>query len=46
MSWRIIDVAEDGRHLHAERDWLVIEEKHTEIGRVPGRRRFHHVFFR
>ena len=35
MSWRIIDVAEDGRYLHAERDWLVIQDKRTEIGRVP-----------
>lgn len=35
MSWRIIDVAEDGRYLHAERDWLVVEEKGSEIGRVP-----------
>jgi len=35
MSWRIIDIAEDGRYLHAERDWLAIEEKGVEIGRIP-----------
>ena len=35
MSWRIIDVTQDGRYLHAERNWLVIEEKQNEIGRVP-----------
>ena len=35
MSWRIIDVAEDGRYLHADRDWLVIEQKRAEIGRIP-----------
>jgi len=35
MSWRIIDVVEDGRYLHAERDWLVVEEKGHKIGRVP-----------
>jgi CRISP-associated protein Cas1 len=35
MTWRIIDVAEDGRYLHAERDWLVVKEGRTELGRVP-----------
>jgi len=35
MSWRIIDVAKDGRYLHAERDWLVIEADRAEVGRVP-----------
>lgn len=35
MSWRIIDIEQDGRYLHAERDWLVIEENRAEIGRVP-----------
>lgn len=35
MSWRIIDVAEDGRYLHTVRDWLVVEEGRKEIGRVP-----------
>jgi len=35
MSWRIIDVIEDGRYLHAERDWLVVKKQGTEIGRVP-----------
>lgn len=35
MSWRVIDVSEDGRYLHAERDWLVVQDKRTEIGRVP-----------
>ena len=22
MSWRIIDVTQDGRYLHADRDWI------------------------
>jgi CRISPR-associated protein Cas1 len=35
MSWRIIDVVEDGRYLHIERDWLVVEENKLELGRVP-----------
>ncbi|TCS61620.1 type II CRISPR-associated endonuclease Cas1 [Varunaivibrio sulfuroxidans] len=35
MSWRIIDITQDGRYLHAEREWLVIREEQTEIGRVP-----------
>jgi len=35
MSWRIIDVTQDGRYLHAERDWLVVEEKRVEIDRIP-----------
>lgn len=28
-------MAEDGRYLHAERDWLVVEQGREEIGRVP-----------
>ncbi len=35
MNWRIIDVTEDGHYLHADRDWLVIEQKRAEIGRAP-----------
>lgn len=35
MSWQIIDVIEDGRYLHAEREWIVIEENKVELGRVP-----------
>lgn len=35
MSWRIIDVTEDGRYLHADRDWLVVEADRAEVGRVP-----------
>jgi CRISPR-associated protein Cas1 len=35
MSWQIIDVVEDGRYLHAARDWLVVEAGREEIGRVP-----------
>lgn len=35
MSWRIIDVTQDGRYLHADRDWLVVEEKGSEVGRAP-----------
>ena len=35
MAWRIIDVVEDGRYLHTERDWLVVEENRRQIGRIP-----------
>lgn len=35
MSWRVIDVAEDGRHLHAQGQWVVVRHDSTEIGRVP-----------
>jgi len=35
VSWRIIDVAEDGRYLHAGRNSLVIQENKLEIGRIP-----------
>lgn len=35
MNWRVIDVSQDGRYLHADRDWLVVEEKGSEIGRAP-----------
>ncbi len=34
MSWRVIDIAESGRYLHAEREWLVVEHQQVEIGRV------------
>ena len=29
MTWRIVDVTQDGRYLHAERDWLVVREKQS-----------------
>ncbi len=32
MTWRIIDVARDGRYLHTDRNWLVIAENRVEIG--------------
>ncbi len=35
MTWQIVDVSQDGRYLHAERDWLIVEEKKIEIGRLP-----------
>jgi len=35
MSWRIVDVAEDGRYLHTDRNWLVVEANRQEVGRVP-----------
>jgi CRISPR-associated protein Cas1 len=35
MTWQIVDVSQDGRYLHAERDWLIVEENKKEIGRLP-----------
>ena len=35
MTWQIVDVSQDGRYLHVERDWLIVEEKEKEIGRLP-----------
>lgn len=35
MSWRVIDVAEDGRHLHAYGQWVVVSHHSKEVGRVP-----------
>ena len=35
MSWRVIDLAEDGRHLHAQGQWVVVSHKSAEVGRVP-----------
>ena len=35
MSWRVIDVSEDGRYLHAEGRWVVVKQDSIEIGRVP-----------
>jgi CRISP-associated protein Cas1 len=35
MSWQIIDVIKDGHYLHADREWIVVEENRVEIGRVP-----------
>ena len=32
---RIVEVAEDGRHISSERGFLVVREKDKEIGRVP-----------
>lgn len=34
MTWRIIDIFQDGRYLHAEREWLILSESKTEIGRI------------
>jgi len=34
MSWQIIDLAEDGRYLHSERQWLIVKDKNAELGRV------------
>ena len=34
MSWRVIDIAESGRYLHADREWLIIKEGSIELGRV------------
>lgn len=34
MSWRVIDVTQDGRYLHVDRESLVVEENRQEIGRV------------
>lgn len=35
MSWRIIEISEDGRYLHADRQVLVISAERAELGRVP-----------
>ena len=35
MSWRVIDLAEDGRHLHAQGQWVVVSHNSAEVGRVP-----------
>ena len=35
MSWRIIDVTQSGRYLHAERESLIVLEKRKELGRIP-----------
>ena len=35
MSWRVIDLAEDGRHLHAQGRWVVVKHESTEVGRIP-----------
>lgn len=32
---RIVDIATDGRHLSAERGFLIVSEERREIGRVP-----------
>ena len=32
---RIVEIAEDGRHLSSERGFLLVREKNKEIGRVP-----------
>lgn len=34
MTWRVVDIAQDGRYLHAEREWLILSESKTEIGRI------------
>lgn len=35
MIGRIIEIAQDGRYLHAERGFLVIKEGQNEVGRIP-----------
>lgn len=35
MTGRIVEIAEDGRHLSALRGFLVVAERGTELGRVP-----------
>ncbi len=35
MSWQIVDVVEDGRYLHTDREWMVVKENQIEIGRIP-----------
>ncbi|HYG85724.1 MAG TPA: type II CRISPR-associated endonuclease Cas1 [Azospirillum sp.] len=35
MTGRIVEIAEDGRHLSLSRGFLVVEERGREIGRVP-----------
>lgn len=35
MIGRIVEIAEDGRHLSAHRGFMVVEADHKEIGRVP-----------
>lgn len=32
---RIVDIATDGRHLSAYRGFLIVKERHEEVGRVP-----------
>lgn len=32
---RIVDIATDGRHLSAQRGFLIVAEGHEEVGRVP-----------
>jgi hypothetical protein len=32
---RIVDIATDGRHLSAQRGFLIVSEERVEIGRVP-----------
>ena len=35
MIGRLIEIAEDGRYLHAERGFLVVQHKSVEKGRIP-----------
>ncbi len=35
MSWRIIDITDSGRYLHAERQSLIVFDKSVELGRIP-----------
>ncbi|WP_447406152.1 CRISPR-associated endonuclease Cas1, partial [Clostridium perfringens] len=32
---RIVDIATDGRHLSAQRGFLIVAEDRVEVGRVP-----------
>ena len=31
----IVEIAEEGRYIHAERGFVVIQEKDKELGRIP-----------
>lgn len=35
MSWRIAEVAHDGRHLGRDRGFLTVSDRSTEVGRIP-----------
>ena len=35
MTWRIVDLTQDGRYLHTQGQWVVVKEGQEELGRVP-----------
>ncbi|MDD9997854.1 MAG: CRISPR-associated endonuclease Cas1 [Rhodospirillaceae bacterium] len=35
MTWRIVDLTQDGRHLHTQGRWIVVKDGQGEVGRVP-----------